>query len=38
MDPYDSNSSDGGSEFPSQFIISEPPPFNDPNYEMYKYG
>jgi len=35
MDPYDSDSSDGGPEFPSQ---SEPPPFNDPNYETYKHG
>jgi hypothetical protein len=35
MDPYDSDSSNGGSEFPSQSIIPEPP-FNDPNYETYK--
>ena len=38
MDPYDSDSSDGGSEFPSQSIIPETPPFNDPNYETYKHG
>jgi hypothetical protein len=38
MDPYDSDSSDGGSEFPSQSTILEPPPFNDPNYETYKHG
>jgi hypothetical protein len=38
MDPYDSDSSDGGSEFPSQSTIPEPPPFNDPNYETYKHG
>jgi hypothetical protein len=36
MDPYDSDSSDGGSEFPLQSTIPEPPPFNDPNYETYK--
>ena len=34
MDPYDSDSSDEGSEFPSQSIDS----FNDPNYESYKRG
>jgi hypothetical protein len=34
MDPYDSDSSDEGSEFPSQSID----PFNDPNYESYKRG
>ena len=33
MDPYDSDSSDGGPEFPSQSL-----PFNDPNYETYKHG
>ena len=38
MDPYDSDSSDGGPEFPSQSTIPEPPPFNDPNYETYKHG
>jgi hypothetical protein len=38
IDPYDSDSSDGGSEFPSQSIIPEPLPFNDPNYETYKHG
>ena len=38
MDPYDSDSSDGGSEFPSQSIVPEPLPFNDPNYETYKRG
>jgi hypothetical protein len=38
MDPYDSDSSDRGSEFPSQSIILESPPFNDPNYETYKHG
>jgi hypothetical protein len=38
IDPYDSNSSDGGSKFPSQSTVPEPPPFNDPNYETYKYG
>ena len=38
MDPYDSDSSDGRSEFPSQSTISEPPAFNDPNYETYKNG
>jgi len=38
MDPYDSDSSDRGSEFPSQSIILELPPFNGPNYEMYKHG
>src|SRR6266480_5725769 len=37
MDPYDSDSSDGGPEFPSQSTILEPP-FNDPNYETYKRG
>src|SRR5271154_6054970 len=31
MDPYDSNSSDGGPEFPSQSTIPETLPFNDPN-------
>ena len=35
IDPYDSDSSNGGSEFPSQSTIPEPPPFNDPNYETY---
>ena len=38
MDPYDSDSSDGGPEFPSQSTIPETPPFNDPNYETYKHG
>jgi hypothetical protein len=38
MDSYDSDSSDGGSEFPSQSIVPEPLPFNDPNYETYKRG
>ena len=38
MDPYDSDSSGGGSEFPSQSTNPEPPPFNDPNYETYKRG
>ena len=38
MDPYDSDSSDGGPEFPSQSTIPKPPPFNDPNYETYKHG
>jgi hypothetical protein len=38
MDPYDSNSSGGGYEFPSQSTIPELPPFNGPNYEMYKHG
>src|SRR4051794_2104557 len=33
MDPYDSDSSDGGPEFPPQSL-----PFNDPNYETYKRG
>src|SRR5580658_9433139 len=33
MDPYDSDSSDGGPEFPSQSL-----PFNDPNYGTYKRG
>jgi len=33
MDPYDSDSSDGGPEFSSQCL-----PFNDPNYETYKRG
>jgi hypothetical protein len=36
MDPYDSDRSNGGSEFPSQSTIPEPPLFNDPNYETYK--
>jgi DNA-directed RNA polymerase subunit RPC12/RpoP len=36
MDHYDSDSSDGGSEFPSQSRIPENP-FNDPNYETYKH-
>jgi hypothetical protein len=31
MDPYDSDSSDGGPEFPSQSTIPETLPFNDPN-------
>jgi hypothetical protein len=35
---YDSDSSNGGSEFPSQSTIPEPSPFNDPNYETYKRG
>src|SRR5271154_172310 len=34
MDPYDSDSSDGGSEFHNP----RTPPFNDPNYETYKRG
>ena len=38
MDPYDSDSSDGGPEFPSQSTIPETAPFNDPNYETYKRG
>jgi hypothetical protein len=38
MDPYDSDSSDGGPGFPSQSTIPEPLPFNDPNYETYKHG
>jgi hypothetical protein len=38
IDPYDSDSSGGGSEFPSQPTNPEPPPFNDPNYETYKRG
>ena len=38
MDPYDSDSSDGGSEFPSQSTVPELPPFNDPNYETYTHG
>ena len=38
MDPYDSDSSDGAPEFPSQSTIPEPPLFNDPNYEAYKHG
>jgi hypothetical protein len=38
MDPYDSDSSDGGPEFPSQSTIPENLPFNDPNYETYKRG
>ena len=29
MDPYDSDSSDGGPEFPSQSTIPENLPFND---------
>jgi hypothetical protein len=37
MDSYDSDSSDGGPEFPSQSIIPGTP-FNDPNYETYKRG
>ena len=37
MDPYDSDSSDGGPELPSQSTIPEPL-FNDPNYETYKRG
>ena len=32
MDPYDSDSSDGVSDFPSQSTV------NDPNYETYKHG
>jgi hypothetical protein len=37
-DPYDSDSSDGGSEFPSQSTIPEPPFQRSqiPNYETYK--
>ena len=38
MDPYDSDSSNGGPEFPSQSTIPKNLPFNDPNYEMYKYS
>ncbi len=38
MDPYDSGSNNGGSEFPSQSTIPEPTPSNDPNYETYKHG
>jgi hypothetical protein len=38
MDSYDSDSSDGSSESPSQSTVSQPPPFNDPNYETYKHG
>jgi hypothetical protein len=34
MDSYDSDTSDEGSEFPSQFIDS----FNDSNYKSYKRG
>ena len=37
MDPYDSDSSDGPSEFPLQSIVPEPLPLNDPNYETYKH-
>jgi hypothetical protein len=37
MDPYDSDRSGGGSEFPSQSTTT-PPSFNDPNYETYKHG
>jgi hypothetical protein len=33
MDPYNSDSSNGGPGFPSQSL-----PFNDPNYETYKRG
>jgi len=32
-DPYDSDSSDGDPEFPSQSLS-----FNDPDYETYKRG
>jgi hypothetical protein len=38
MDPYDSDSSDEGPEFPPQSTIPEPPPFNYPSYETYKHG
>jgi hypothetical protein len=38
MDSYDSDSSDGASESPSQPTVPEPPPFNVPNYEKYKHG
>jgi hypothetical protein len=38
MDPYDFDSSDRGSEFPSQSTIPESPPFNDPKYGTYKHG
>jgi hypothetical protein len=38
MDPYDSDSTDGGPEFPSQSTIPETSPFNDPNYVTYKRG
>jgi hypothetical protein len=34
MDPYDSDSSDEGSEFPLQSIT----PSNNLNYENYKHG
>jgi hypothetical protein len=33
MDPYDSDSSDGGPEFPSQSLS-----FNDSDYKTYKRG
>ena len=36
MDPYNSDSSNGGPEFPLQSIIPENLPFNDPNYKIYK--
>jgi hypothetical protein len=35
MDPYDSDSSDGGSEFPLQPTVSF---FDDPSYETYRRG
>ena len=38
MDPYDSDSSDGGPEFPLQSVILETPSFHDPSYETYKRG
>ena len=39
MDPYDDpDSSDGGSESPSQFTTPDPPSFNNFNYETYKRG
>jgi len=39
MDPYDSDSSDGGSKFPSQSTISEPPLSTILNMRrMYKRG
>ena len=38
MDPYDSDSSDGSPEFPSQSIIPEPPSFNHPNHGTCKRG
>jgi hypothetical protein len=39
IDPYDTDSSHGGSEFPMQPMIPEPPPFNDSSCETYtKHG